>query len=114
MINNINRFLVNNTRLNELLEFIAIQPEIKKSGTKVPSQNPKIEFCNASFCYPNCEQYVIKGYSFTIEPHEKIGLIGLNGAGKTTIVKLMFRFYDTEEKHNKLDGIDLKNMIFML
>ena len=108
LMNNINRFLVNNTRLNELQEFIAIQPEIEKSGTKVPSQNPKIEFCNVSFRYPNCEQYVLKGCSFTIEPHEKIGLIGLNGAGKSTIVKLMFRFYDPEEGCIKLDSIDLK------
>lgn len=104
----VNRFLVNNTRLNELQEFIAIKPEIEKSGTKLPSNNPKIEFCNVSFRYPNCEQFVLKDCSFVIEPHEKIGLIGLNGAGKSTIIKLMFRFYDPEEGCIKLDGIDLK------
>jgi ATP-binding cassette subfamily B protein len=50
----------------------------------------------------------LKNCSFTIEPREKIGLIGLNGSGKSTIIKLMFRFYDPEEGTIKLDGVDLK------
>ena len=108
LMSNVNRFLNNNTRLIELQEFMDIEPQTEKSGTRLPSANPRIEFCNVSFCYPNSEQYVLKNCSFTIEPHEKIGLIGLNGAGKSTIVKLMFRFYDPEEGVIKLDGIDLK------
>ena len=108
LMNNINSFLNNNTRLIELQEFMDIEPEAEKSGTLKPSNNPKIEFCNVSFRYPNAEQYVLKNCSFTIEPHEKIGLIGLNGAGKSTIIKLMFRFYDPEDGCIKLDGVDLK------
>ena len=108
LMNDINSFLNNNTRLIELQEFMAIEPEVEKSGTLIPSNNPKIEFCNVSFRYPNTEQYVLKDCSFTIEPHEKIGLIGLNGAGKSTIIKLMFRFYDSDEGCIKLDGVDLK------
>lgn len=108
LMNDVNRFLVHNIRLHELQEFIAIKPEIEKSGTKLPSKNPKIEFLNVSFRYPNCEQFALKNCSFVIEPHEKIGLIGLNGAGESTIIKLMFRFYDPEEGCIKLDGVDLK------
>ena len=108
LMSNVNRFLNNNNRLIELQEFMDIEPQTEKSGTRLPSANPKIEFCNVSFRYPNSEQYVLKNCSFTIELHEKIGLIGLNGAGKSTIVKLMFRFYDPEEGVIKLDGIDLK------
>lgn len=108
LMTDVNHFLTNNTRLNELQEFIAIKPKIEKNGTKLSSSNPRIEFCNVSFRYPNTEQYVLKNCSFTIEPHEKIGLIGLNGAGKSTIIKLMFRFYDPEEGCIKLDGVDLK------
>ena len=108
LMSNVNRFLNNNTRLIELQEFMDIEPQTEKSGTRLPSANPRIELCNVSFRYPNSEQYVLKNCSFTIEPHEKIGLIGLNGAGKSTIVKLMFRFYDPEEGVIKLDGIDLK------
>ena len=108
LMNKVNKFLNDNTRLIELQEFMDIEPEVEKSGTLKPSNNPKIEFCNVSFRYPNAEQYVLKDCSFTIDPHEKIGLIGLNGAGKSTIIKLMFRFYDPEKGCIKLDGIDLK------
>ena len=108
LMNKLNKFLNDNTRLIELQEFMDIEPEVEKSGTLKPSNNPKIEFCNVSFRYPNAEQYVLKDCSFTIDPHEKIGLIGLNGAGKSTIIKLMFRFYDPEKGCIKLDGIDLK------
>ena len=101
-------FLNNNQRLTELQEFIAIKPESEKSGTLIPGQNPRIEFCNVTFKYPNAEQYVLENCSFAIEPNEKIGLIGLNGAGKSTIIKLMFRFYDPESGCIKLDGVDLK------
>ena len=108
LMNKVNKFLNDNTRLIELQEFMDIEPEVEKSGTLKPSNNPEIEFCNVSFRYPNAEQYMLKDCSFTIEPHEKIGLIGLNGAGKSTIIKLMFRFYDPEEGCIKLDGVDLK------
>ncbi len=108
LMNKVNKFLNDNTRLIELQDFMDIDPEVEKSGTLKPSNNPKIEFCNVSFRYPNAEQYVLKDCSFTIEPHEKIGLIGLNGAGKSTIIKLMFRFYDPEEGCIKLDGVDLR------
>ena len=108
LISKVNCFLDDNARLIELQEFMEIKPEIEKSGTRKPSENPKIEFCGVSFRYPGSEEYVLKDCSFTIEPHEKIGLIGLNGAGKSTIIKLMFRFYDPEEGEIRLDGIDLK------
>ena len=108
LVNTVNQFLVNNTRLVDLQEFMNLQPKIEKSGTRKPADNPKVEFCNVSFRYPNTEQYVLKNCSFIIMPHEKIGLIGLNGAGKSTILKLLFRFYDPEDGSIKLDDVDLK------
>lgn len=108
LITDINRMLANNTLLCDLREFIAIESEAEDSGTKLPSADPRIEFRNVSFRYPGCEQYVLKNCSFTIEPHEKVGLIGLNGAGKSTIIKLILRFYDPEEGNVLLDGVDLK------
>ena len=108
LMSDVNIFLKDNKRLLELQEFMEIEPEVEKSGTRLPSANPRIEFCNVSFRYPNAEEYVLKDCSFTIEPHEKVGLIGLNGAGKSTIIKLMFRFYDPEAGCIKLDGVDLR------
>lgn len=56
-------------------------------------QSPKIEFRNVSFSYPNGQQ-VLENVSFTIEPGEHVAFVGVNGAGKTTIMKLVCRFYD--------------------
>lgn len=108
LFSDINSFMLNNAKLSELQDFMSIEPEIEKSGTRIPSNNPRIEFCNVYFKYYNTENYVLQDCSFTIEPGEKVGLIGLNGAGKSTIIKLMFRFYDPEKGCIKLDGVDIK------
>lgn len=104
----INRFMIHNERLNDLKDFINIVPETEKSGTKIPSKNPRIQFDNVYFKYPNCDDYVLKGCSFTINPHEKIGLIGHNGAGKSTVIKLILRLYDPESGAIYLDGVDIR------
>lgn len=108
LMDNVNRFLDNNARLIELQEFMDIRPEIEKSGDRLPSANPRIEFCQVSFRYPNTEEYVLRDCSFMIEPHEKVGLIGLNGTGKSTIIKLLLRFYEPEAGCIRLDGVDLR------
>lgn len=108
LIKNVNWLMVNNVRLKSLQEFIAMKPEYEQCGKRIPSSNPRIEFCDVYFRYPNCEDYVLKNCSFVIEPHERIALVGQNGSGKSTIIKLMFRFYDPEKGMIKLDGIDIK------
>lgn len=108
LMEGVTRFLDSNARLMELQEFMDIRPEIEKSGDRVPSAAPRIQFCQVSFRYPDAQEYVLKDCSFTIEPQEKVGLIGLNGAGKSTIIKLLFRFYDPEEGRILLDGADLR------
>ena len=107
LVHYINELLINNTRLIELREFISMKTESEKSGMKIPSKNPRIEFINVSFRYPNSEEFILKNCSFVLEPNEKIGLVGLNGSGKSTIVKLIFRFYDPDEGIITLDGVDL-------
>ncbi len=108
LMRDINQFIKKNEQLIELEEFLSIEPQTEKSGTLIPSSDPKIEFKDVSFKYPNSEQYVLKNCSFTIEPKEKIGLIGLNGSGKSTIIKLLFRFYDPDDGVILVDGIDMK------
>ena len=108
LVENINRLLEDNARISGVREFVEMDHFAERTGTKLPSANPEITFCNVSFRYPNTEEYVLKKCSFTIRPYEKVGLIGLNGAGKSTIIKLMFRFYDPEEGCILLDGTDLR------
>ena len=61
-----------------------------------------------SFAYPGTERRVLKNFNFTIEPGQRIALIGENGQGKTTVVKLITRLYDPTEGQILLDGVDLR------
>lgn len=72
--------------------------------------NPiNIEFKNVSFKYPNQDQYALKNVSLTIHDHEKLAVVGLNGAGKTTFIKLLTRLYEPTEGEILLNG---KNIAF--
>lgn len=62
-------------------------------GISAPKENIEIEFKNVSFRYPNAENDTIKNISFKIKAGEKLALVGVNGAGKTTIVKLLCGLY---------------------
>jgi ATP-binding cassette subfamily B protein len=66
------------------------------------------KFDNVSFTYPGNNRPILHNFNFSLRPGERIGLIGANGQGKTTIVKLMVRMYDPTEGQILLDGIDLR------
>ncbi len=68
-----------------------------------------IEFKNVSFTYPNCDHPTLNNLSFVIRPQEHVCLVGENGAGKTTITKLLFRLYDPQEGEILIDGRDIKS-----
>lgn len=104
----VNMFGKNSKELNDVRSFVEIKPLLEKSGTKTPSKNPRIEFKNVSFRYPNAENDVLSHCSFMINPGEVVGLVGLNGSGKSTIVKLLCRFYDPTDGQILIDGIDNK------
>jgi ATP-binding cassette subfamily B protein len=67
------------------------------------------EFRNVSFTYPGTDRTVLHNFNFTLSPGERIALIGENGQGKTTVVKLITRLYDPTEGQILLDGIDLRD-----
>lgn len=72
--------------------------------------SPVIRFENVSFTYPNAEKPVLKNINIELEPNERIGLVGLNGSGKTTFVKLLTRLYDPTEGRITINGIDIKSI----
>lgn len=69
-----------------------------------------ITFDNVSFKYPHAENYIIKNLSFEINKNDKIAFVGLNGAGKTTILKLLLRLYDPTEGRILIDGQDIRTL----
>jgi len=97
--------------LTDLLAFFEMQPSIRSKPNALPAPRPIVrgfEFRNVSFCYPGNPRLVLDRLSFRLDPRERVALIGENGQGKTTIVKLITRLYDPTEGQILLDGIDLR------
>ncbi len=92
-------------RLNTVKEFINQKPMVQKNGVLTLDKIQKIEFSHVYFRYPGKENYVLEDCSFTMEAGQQIGLVGENGCGKSTIVKLILRLYDVEEGEILLNGI---------
>lgn len=106
IIGSINDFRQQSVQLDDMTEFISMSTESDQSGKLSQPPMPKIEFRNVTFKYPGSDNYVLKNCSFTISPGETVGLVGLNGAGKSTIVKLLLRFYEPTEGNILFNGID--------
>ncbi len=87
-----------------VLEILQEEPE-SSVGSKEGKFQGKIEFKNAGFHYPTRpEVEVLKDLSFHVEPGEKIALVGQSGAGKSTIIQLLLRFYDIQKGSIEVDG----------
>lgn len=79
----------------------------KRSLNTANDNKVLIEFENVSFRYPGTESYVFKNFSYKFEVNNKIALVGINGSGKTTFVKLLCRLYEPEEGKISLNGINI-------
>ena len=104
----INSFKRNASELKDVRDFLEMEPLLEKSGQLIPSKSPTIEFKDVSFHYPNSDHDVLAHCSFKIQFGETVGLVGLNGSGKSTVVKLLCRFYDPTSGQILIDGIDNK------
>lgn len=91
--------------LKEVLEY---EPKIERDGGREIGDIDTIEFENVSFKYPHSDHYVLENLSITIKKGQKIAIVGINGAGKTTFVKLLMRYYDPCEGRVLVNGVDMK------
>jgi ATP-binding cassette, subfamily B, bacterial len=97
--------------LTDLLAFFEMKPTVvsNPNGLLIPRPVRRgFEFRNVSFAYPGTTRRVLSNFNFTLGVGERIALIGENGQGKTTVVKLITRLYDPTEGQILLDGIDLR------
>lgn len=97
--------------LKPMREFLSL-PDILVKGTKpVPSHSGhahQIEFRNVSFRYPETEEFALKDLNLKLNSGQRLAVVGLNGSGKTTMIKLLCRLYDPTEGEILLDGVNIK------
>jgi ATP-binding cassette, subfamily B, bacterial len=112
LLNGISSLYENTLYINTLFDFLAYQPAIVSPphGLVPDDDGLLIEFRHVSFTYPGRGEagQALHDVSFTIHPGEAIALVGRNGAGKTTIVKLLTRLYDPDEGQILVNGHDIK------
>lgn len=97
--------------LTDLIEFFSVRPKICSMPNSLPGPRPirqGFEFKNVSFAYPGRSKLILENVNFRLEPGERIALVGANGQGKTTIVKLLSRLYDVTSGHIFVDGNDIR------
>jgi ATP-binding cassette subfamily B protein len=97
--------------LRDLFVFLEMRPTIESppNARPVPAKiQSGFVFENVGFRYPDTERWAIRNVDFALRPGERVALVGENGAGKTTITKLLARLYDPTEGRITLEGIDLR------
>jgi ATP-binding cassette subfamily B protein len=102
---------MNNQYLKLYFDFLEIE-DVKYHGSlpveKRKDNEYEIEFRKVSFKYPGSEKYVLKNVSFKLHIGERLAVVGMNGSGKTTMIKLLCRLYDPTDGEILLNGIDIK------
>lgn len=112
-LRNINNVFEHSLYVKSMFEVLDAVPLIKLSDNPVKltlNKPPLIEFKNVTFSYPGSEIKILKDFSLTINPGEKVAFVGENGAGKSTIIKLLARFYDVNEGEIFVNSTNIKNL----
>lgn len=116
LIKAVRTLIENNKYLRTYFSFLDIPSEMRRGTLPVEKRafcaegdnDYEIEFRNVSFRYPGSEQYALKNLSLKFRVGERMALVGQNGSGKTTFIKLLCRLYDPTEGSILLNGIDIR------
>ncbi len=94
------------------LEILEIEPDIsdENAGNTPEKLAGEIAFKQVSFQYPDNDDYVLRNVNFQVKEGEYVALVGLSGAGKTTLCSLIPRFYDVTEGEISIDGMDVRSI----
>lgn len=101
----------NNGQLKQELEYLSLASDMVSGDRTVDGIDPDscvFEFHNVSFAYPETEPLVLRDFSMKICSGERLAVVGMNGSGKSTMIKLLCRLYDPTEGKITLNGIDIR------
>ncbi|MDK0531556.1 ABC transporter ATP-binding protein [Clostridium perfringens] len=99
-----------NMYLDDMREFLEIKSENKEKTRDIPIDSSyEIEFKNVSFKYPKTDKYIYKNLSLKIKKGQRLAIVGINGAGKTTFVKLLCRLYEPTSGEILINGVNIKD-----
>lgn len=90
-----------------LFRFLDMETELDAGTSPLKGWPPKLEFRNVEFWYEE-ERSILQGVTFSVEPGEKVAIIGQNGSGKSTILNLLLRFYEPKAGQILADGVDVQ------
>lgn len=102
------RAIVSSNRINEVLDLFSSVTFTKEKMTELPKKGT-VEFKNVMFAYPNAAKSVLNDITFTANTGETVAFIGSTGSGKSTILKLIPRLFDTTEGEIVINGQNVKN-----
>ena len=102
-------FIMSLANLEPLYDFYVLDSD-KEENLEEAGDFESLEFKNVSFTYPGSDRKIIDNLSFRINKGEKISIVGVNNAGKTTIVKLLLRFFDIDSGEILYNGVNIKNI----
>lgn len=108
LLNNFERVKASAERVYVLKDYPSTIVE-KEDATTLERPAGRVEYDDVRFSYPDGEE-AIKGVSFAVEPGETIGLVGPTGSGKSTLMKLLLRFYDVDSGTVRVDGHDVRDV----
>ena len=107
ILSNVSACIINMQKVENYTSFMGEKNQIQNGNQPVEPMKT-IEFVNVSFAYPDSKQMVLNNLSFCINAGERIAFAGLNGAGKSTVIKMLFRFYDPTSGVILYNGRDIR------
>jgi len=111
LLDTLSEFALSARRQLSTLALIELEDEMYKGRLPLEKRSDneyQIEFKNVSFQYPGTDSYALKNFSMKLKIGEKLAIVGMNGSGKTTMIKLLCRLYDPQEGEILLNGVDIR------
>ena len=108
LLDGVNDMLARSREVDDFRSFLDIDAGEDEGGEKVPScDSYEFTFEDVWFKYPSADKYALKNLNITVKAGEKLAVVGLNGAGKSTFVKLLLRLYEPTKGRILLNGVDI-------